>query len=239
MTSPMLAWHETLPSTIDEAHHRAEEGAPHGVGVAARHQTAGRGTRGQAWDSGAGGLWLSVVARPDGSGPMESMSLRIGLAVAERIEEYLEPGAKPIAIKWPNDLILGGKKLAGILCEARWQGDQLSWIIASIGLNMRNPIPLALSDRATRLADHGVGLGPRDLAEPIRDAVAGAAACANALAAHHLAALRERDWLRGRAILEPVAGIADGISETGRLRVRRPDGTMTTALGPVRLAEQG
>ena len=239
MTSPTLAWHETLPSTIDEAHRRAAEGAPHGFGVAARIQTAGRGTRGQAWDSSAGGLWLSVVTRPSGSGPMETMSLRIGLAVADRLEALVEPGVTAIAIKWPNDLLLAGRKLAGILCEARWQGDQLSWIVASIGLNMRNPIPLALSDRATRLADHGVGLGPGDLVEPIREAIADAAASAGALGAHHLAAFQRRDWLQGRAILEPEPGIADGITETGRLRIRRSDGTVTTVLGSVRLAEQG
>jgi BirA family biotin operon repressor/biotin-[acetyl-CoA-carboxylase] ligase len=239
MTSPLLAWHETLPSTIDEAHHRAAADAPHGFGVAARIQTAGRGTRGRPWDSSAGGLWLSVVARPSGSGPMETMSLRIGLAVAERIERLLEPGASPIAIKWPNDLMLGGKKLAGILCEARWHGDRLSWIIASVGLNMWNPIPLALSDRATRLADHGIGLGPSDLAEPIREAIASAASSADALTAYQVAALRKRDWLRGRALLEPEPGIADGISETGRLRVRRSDGTVTAVLGSVHLAEQG
>jgi len=239
MTSPMLAWHETLPSTIDEAHERAAAGAPHGFGVAARIQTAGRGTRGRPWDSSAGGLWLSVIARPAVSGPMEILSLRIGLAVAERIERFLEPKANPVAIKWPNDLMLGGKKLAGILCDARWQGDRLSWIIASVGLNLSNPIPLALSDRAIRLADLGVGLGPEDLAEPIREAVAGAATCADPLAAHELAALRKRDWLRGRALLEPEPGIADGISETGRLRVRRSDGTVTAVLGSVHLAEQG
>jgi BirA family biotin operon repressor/biotin-[acetyl-CoA-carboxylase] ligase len=238
MTSSMLVWHETLPSTIDEAHHRAAAGAPHGFGIAARIQTAGRGTRGRVWDSSAGGLWLSVVTRPSGSGPMESMSLRVGLAVAERVEEFLEPGGRMIAIKWPNDLLLGGKKLAGILCEARWHGDRLSWIIASVGLNMWNPIPLALSDRATRLADHGVGLAPEDLVEPIRQAVAGAAASVDALARDHLSAFRKRDWLRGRALLEPEAGIADGISEDGRLRVRKRDGTVTTVVGSVQLAEQ-
>ena len=239
MTSPMLAWHETLPSTIDEAHHRAAAGAPHGFGVAARRQTAGRGTRGRPWDSSAGGLWLSVVARPSGSGPMETISLRVGLAVAECIERFLEPGANAIAIKWPNDLMAGGKKLAGILCDARWQGDRLSWIIASVGLNIRNPISVALTDRATRLADLGVAVGPEDLAEPIREAVAGAAACADALAAHQLEALRKRDWLHGRVLLEPEPGIADGISETGRLRVRRSDGTVIAVLGSVHLAEQG
>jgi BirA family biotin operon repressor/biotin-[acetyl-CoA-carboxylase] ligase len=240
MTAPrMLAWHDTLPSTIDEAHHRAAAGAPHGFGVAARRQTAGRGTRGRPWDSSAGGLWLSVVARPAGSGPVETLSLRIGLAVAERIERLFEPGANAIAIKWPNDLMADGKKLAGILCDARWHGDRLAWIVASVGLNIRNPIPLALRDRAIRLADLGVGLGPEDLAEPIRDAVAGAAACADALAADHLAALRDRDWLRGRVLLEPEPGIADGISETGRLRIRRSDGRVTAVLGSVRLAEQG
>jgi hypothetical protein len=61
----------------------------------------------------------------------------------------------------------------------------------------------------------------------------------DALAGDHLSAFRKRDWLRGRALLEPEAGIADGISEDGRLRVRKRDGTVTTVLGSVQLAEQG
>ena len=239
MTSPMLAWYESLPSTIDEAHTKAAEGAPHGYAVAARTQTAGRGTRGQAWDSSAGGLWMSVVARPAGSGPLESMSLRIGLALASAIEAYLEPPGKQIAIKWPNDLLLGGKKLAGILCDARWQGEQLSWIIASFGLNLWNPIPPALAHRATRLADHGVQLGPAELAEPLRDAVARAATRADVLTPEQLSAFDRRDWLRGRALSGPEPGVADGITETGRLRIRRPDGAVVTALAPVQLAVPG
>jgi BirA family biotin operon repressor/biotin-[acetyl-CoA-carboxylase] ligase len=169
-----VEWHDVLPSTMDLAHARAAEGAVHGAAVAARVQTAGRGRRGRTWHSPAGGLWLSVVCRPSDPGGVEHLSLRVGLAVAQAIER-LFPDLPRLTVKWPNDILLGGRKLAGILCEARWEGGAPAWVIAAVGLNVSNPIPEEVSDQATRLAEYIPGLDPERLAQPLAAAIAEAA----------------------------------------------------------------
>lgn len=237
MSDDLLRWHDALPSTIEVAHAWAARGAPHGAAVAARVQTAGRGTRGQPWESGSGGLWMSVVVYPASARAMETLSLRTGLGLAEILDPLLPPGTR-VAVKWPNDLLIEGRKVAGVLCEARWQGEQLAWAVASVGLNVTNPLPLALADRATRLADHGARTTAAELADPLRRAIAEVAR--TELRSDELfRAFAARDWLEGRALLEPERGVAQGITETGRLRIRRPDGSVVVALGSVRLADQG
>jgi BirA family biotin operon repressor/biotin-[acetyl-CoA-carboxylase] ligase len=177
-----VEWHDSLPSTMDLAHTRAAEGAAHGTAVAARVQTAGRGRRGRTWHSPAGGLWMSVVCRPADAEGVEHLSLRVGLAVAETIER-LFPDLPRLTVKWPNDLLLGGRKLAGILCEARWEGGTPAWVIAAVGLNVSNPIPDEVAGQATRLADFIPGLHPERLAEPLAAAIADAAFRPGALTA--------------------------------------------------------
>ena len=169
-----VEWHDVLPSTMDLAHARAAEGAPHGTAIAARVQTAGRGRRGRTWHSPAGGLWMSVVCRPSDLGGVEHLSLRVGLAVAETIER-LFPDLPRLTVKWPNDLLLGGRKLAGILCEARWEGGTPAWVIAAVGLNVINSIPDEVASQATRLGEYLPGLVPERLAEPLAAAIAEAA----------------------------------------------------------------
>lgn len=169
-----VRWYDTLPTTMDRAHALAQEGAPHGTAVAAREQTAARGRRGRTWLARRGGLWMSVICRPAESSGMEHLSLRIGLAVAEMLER-LVPAIGRVQVKWPNDLLLDGRKVAGILCEARWEGDRLGWVIAAIGLNVTNPLPDALAGQATSLARHAEMPPLEALAEPIAEAMAAAA----------------------------------------------------------------
>ncbi len=237
MSDGRIQWHDTLPSTIEVAHQWAAQGAPHGSAVVARIQTAGRGTRGQLWDSGAGGLWMSVIVRPDLPRVMETLSLRVGLALADALDPLLRPGIR-IAVKWPNDLLIESRKVAGVLCEARWQGEQLSWALASVGVNVTNAVPLSLADRTTRLSDHGVRESAPELAERLGNVMA-AASLAPPSSEELFRAFAARDWLEGRALLEPERGVATGITETGRLRIRRPDGSVVAALGTVRLDDQG
>ncbi len=192
----MIHWHPTLPSTQDEAHRLAASGAPHGTAVAARVQTAGRGTRGKPWVSGAGGLWLSVVCRPEPAAPigLEVLSVRVGLAIAEYLDRLLpRPGS--VALKWPNDLMLGAGKVGGILTEAKWQGERLSWIVVGVGLNLHNPLPRGAEPPAARLADVGVTAGPEDLADPITGIVAATAKSGTPLSEVELAAFKARNWL--------------------------------------------
>lgn len=167
----MIEWHDQVGSTMDLAHAKAEQGAPHGTAIAARSQTAGRGRRGRSWVSPEGGLWMSVVCRPGDASAMENLSLRVGLALADAIER-LCPGLPRLTVKWPNDILSGGRKLAGILCEARWEGGTPLWVIAAVGLNVNNPIPGGLATQATRLADLVPGVEPERLAGPLAEVIA-------------------------------------------------------------------
>lgn len=223
--APPLVRLEQVASTQDEAHRLAEAGAPAGAAVVAREQTAGRGRRGRAWTSGAGGLWLSVLARPRRAATVEVLSVRVGLALARALEEA--SGVASVGLKWPNDLLVGDRKVGGILCEARWQGELLAWVVVGVGINVANRPPDDARLPATALGEHRPGLAPGALLEPVLAAVRGAIAVEGPLGPHELAAIAARDRLRGRRLLEPVAGTADGIEPDGALRVIDDAGAVT------------
>ena len=217
-----LRWFDTLPSTQDLIHQLAGEGAAAGTAVAARVQTAGRGSRGRSWESRTGGLWLSVLCRPQGDAGVEVVSLRAALAVAGAVEGCLA-GVR-LGLKWPNDLMLGMRKVGGILCEARWQGSDLGWIAIGVGLNLSNQVSEALADTAAELSSVAPDVTADTIAEPVARAVARAGTRQGPLTAEELAAFGERDVLRGRQLVQPVAGLALGIAPDGALLVRAPDG---------------
>ena len=152
----------------------------------------------------------------------ELLSLRVGLVVAEAVER-VAPDLR-LAIKWPNDLMLDDRKLGGILCEARWQGETLAWIVAGNGLNVTNEVPAMVAGNATRMADHLPGIGPEVLEAPVTVGLRAIDPSGDRLAPAELAALRERDWLLGRRLLTPVAGRAQGIAEDGALLVHESGG---------------
>jgi BirA family biotin operon repressor/biotin-[acetyl-CoA-carboxylase] ligase len=218
---------------MDLLHELAANGAEAGTVVVAGEQTAGRGSRGRAWHSPPGGLWLSVLYRPGRPAGIELASLRIGLAVADAIEAL---GQVSVAIKWPNDLMLGEHKVGGILCEARWQGEALAWIVAGVGVNVTNPRPRELA--AVRLADHLPGLTP-DMLEPgITAGLRALELNGERLNPVELAAIRRRDWLRGRRLRAPASGTVAGIADDGSLLVETTGGRSTAVrAGTVELAE--
>ena len=225
----------TIDSTMDLLHELASGGADEGTVVVADEQTSGRGSRGRSWRSPPGGLWLSALYRPGMAAAVELLSLRVGLAVAEALEAM---GSGLIAIKWPNDLMLDDRKLGGILCEARWQGEALDWIVAGIGLNVTNATPDELAGRAARLAERLPGIGPEDLQPHVIARLRSLDVSRGRLDQAELAGLRRRDWLRDRRLLAPVAGLAEGIAEDGALLVRAAaDLVQTIRAGTVELAE--
>jgi len=221
---PALHLLDSVPSTQDRLHELAAQGAPGGTAVLAAEQTEGRGRRGRPWASPRGGLWLSVLCRPDAALAIELLSLRVALAVARAIEARVP--AVAIRLKWPNDLMLDDRKLGGILCEARWQGDRPAWVAVGIGLNLGNPIPRELADQAVSLAGYAPQLTPESLAPDLVTAVLAPGEPARALSPAEVTSFAERDWLRGRRIREPEAGTAEGISPDGLLGIRRDDGTL-------------
>lgn len=156
--SSRLAWrleaHDELGSTSDLVRARAEAGEPEGLAVLARRQTSARGTRGRAWSTPTGNLAISVLLRP--RLPLRDaarLSLLCGAALADAIAAILPPGPR-LALKWPNDLMLNGNKLSGILLESQGDGQGgTAWVIPGIGVNLAHaPV---LPDRvAACLADH-------------------------------------------------------------------------------------
>jgi BirA family biotin operon repressor/biotin-[acetyl-CoA-carboxylase] ligase len=233
VTGPPIHWLDRVTSTQDAAHQLAGEGAPDGTAIAAREQTHGRGSRGRGWLSPPGGLWLSVVCRPAAAGAPHLLTIRVSLAVAAVLTER---AGTAIGIKWPNDLMIANRKLGGVLAEARWVGDALAWIVVGVGINVTNTVPSELRSAAVSLAEVGRAGTPADLAGPVVASVLRAARRSGPLDAGESADLAVRDWLRGRTLSAPVAGIADGIGSDGGLLVRTAGAVHLVRSGPVVLA---
>ena len=142
-----------LASTNDEAHRHAAEGAPHGALVVADSQSKGRGRRGRSWVTPPGtALALTLVLRPE-LPPSRAPELQLVAAVAV-CEAARALGAPKAAIKWPNDVEAGGRKLAGLLAELRASGDRLEHVVLGIGLNVNlteQDLPEELRGAATSL----------------------------------------------------------------------------------------
>lgn len=226
---------ESVGSTMDALHSLAAEGAAPGTAVLAVQQTGGRGSRGRIWLSPPGGLWLSVLLRPMSASGLDLLSLRIGLGVSHRLSDVVR--GKPVCLKWPNDLMLGDRKLGGILCEARWQGESLAWVAVGLGINVANPVPNGLGDVASTLADHAPGIEPGELAESMVSTILTTETESPRLSNEELARFEALDWLLGRPLQSPVAGLGAGITADGALRVALTDGReLAMRAGPVELA---
>lgn len=126
---------QTVGSTNDYAARLAGGGAPHGTLVVADEQSAGRGRRGRRWHTPAGsGLAISLVLRSGAISPISPGAWNTlgALAVAEALRGL----GGEASVKWPNDVLLGGRKVSGVLAEAVWKGDELEYLILGIGVNV-------------------------------------------------------------------------------------------------------
>ena len=154
-------WHPFLGSTNDRARDWAREGAPHGALVLADEQWAGRGRHGRAWRSAAGeGVWSSLVVRTSRpAADLPQIPLVVGLGVWEALS--LELAVPEVTLRWPNDIDLRGRKVAGILCEREATGPpHESAVIVGTGINVgTGAIPPELAGIATSLASEGFDLG--------------------------------------------------------------------------------
>lgn len=148
--------HQALGSTNDLARERAEAGAAEGLIVQADQQTAGRGRRGRIWQSPVGNLYSSALLRPPVR-PAEAAQLSFvaALAVSDAVAAALPPGGPVVTCKWPNDVLVGGEKIAGILLESRSKPDGLvEWVIIGAGVNV-GLLPSDPGQPATALTVHG------------------------------------------------------------------------------------
>ncbi len=214
---PVVEAYATIGSTNDRALELAARAEHAYAVVIADEQTQGRGRRGAGWHSPPGsGLWISVVL--PWARPAPYVTLLVGLAVAEAIEEAAA-GVR-VGLKWPNDLLVGPKKLGGVLCESAGRA-----VVAGIGINLR-PVPEI--DRATSLeTESGKVLPASTLAGFIVRALRRLVHADAVLDSRVLASLAARDALLGTPVDtdEHGPGTARGIDADGALLLERPDGS--------------
>jgi BirA family biotin operon repressor/biotin-[acetyl-CoA-carboxylase] ligase len=225
--------YRSTDSTNTRARELAAAGAPHGTVITATEQTAGRGRQGRTWTAPPGkALLYSAIVRP-----LEDrhtmLPLSVPLAVCEAAEQ-LNP-ALECKVKWPNDIHVNGRKLAGVLIEARPQD---GWAVLGVGLKLTvgpDEFPSELRDRATSVfadahrADGRGSPGPSPLLSggppPVGPLNERLNHWLQAKPTEVLAEWRKRDALRGREVAwEGGSGIADGIDDRGYLLVVTPGG---------------
>lgn len=153
-----LVRHDQIDSTNSEARRLAEAGEPGPVWITATRQTAGRGRRGRAWEQGDGNLAATLLIHP--TGDFAQLSFAAALAVAETAEAFAPRAA--ITVKWPNDVLADGRKLAGILLESGLNAQNQTWLAIGIGINLAGH-PEGTEFPATSLAQLGVAVpSPQD-----------------------------------------------------------------------------
>jgi len=139
-------------------------------------------------------------------------------------------------LKWPNDVLVDDRKVAGILCESRWQGETLQWLAVGIGVNVANEIPAELAERAVALRELRPIVRRIDVLDQLVPALLRLAAHGGQLTEFECAAFARRDWLRGRHIRAPLEGRAAGIRPDGALLVDTGAGTTMVQAGHVELS---
>jgi len=144
-----LRFYSELASTQDTAKYVADKTTDKGIVIAAETQTRGRGRFHREWVSPEGGLWFSIIVYPQ-TKPEKSIQLSIvaAISVCRSLERIFK--IKPL-IKWPNDVIVKGKKVAGILTEMSYSADKLRWGVIGVGMNVNNPLPRSLRKEASNL----------------------------------------------------------------------------------------
>lgn len=155
--------HDRVGSTNDLAREHALAGAPEGLVIRADQQVAGRGRRGRAWASPEGNLYCSLLLRPDCAPAMAAtLSFATVIALGDVLSRLLPDST--IQHKWPNDLLIGGKKVSGILLEAGGAaGNRLEWLVIGLGVNIVSHPDQALYPVTDLQAEGLAGMSPADL----------------------------------------------------------------------------
>ncbi|HOU53635.1 MAG TPA: biotin--[acetyl-CoA-carboxylase] ligase [Myxococcota bacterium] len=221
--APRVLWFPEVGSTQDEAIALGRRGAPAGTLVMAGRQTRGRGRQGRSWHSPEGGLYCSLLLRPEA--PVHrwpSLTVVAGLAVARALTRS---GVVGVRIKWPNDLILGGRKVAGLLAESvATEG----FCVVGVGLNLDlgDGLPPDLRAIATDLAREAPGTHPLDVVTEVVLEVVG---CLLGASRDPQVDSQEIDVLldRDREVqIGDLRGRPEGVEPGGELRLRASDGTL-------------
>jgi len=234
---PQCEVFRSFSSSLDAIHDVAAQGAPDGTVVVVEQQTAGRGREGRTWRSPAGGVWLGMLLRPQPPPVLGALSLRVGLVLADVLDDLVgREAAAPARLKWPNDVLVDDRKIAGILCEGRWQGESLQWLGVGIGVNVANEIPQDLAGRAIALTELLPEIRRIDVLDRLVPALVPLTRHHVSLTESECTAFARRDWLRGRRLRAPIAGRAAGIRPDGALLVDTEAGSGVVREGHVELS---
>jgi BirA family biotin operon repressor/biotin-[acetyl-CoA-carboxylase] ligase len=220
--------HPTLASTNDEARRLAEEGGREGLVVRAARQTAGRGRQGRPWVSQEGNLFMSILLRPEvAMGQVATLPFVAATALADT----LAPRVGEVTLKGPNDVLVGGRKISGILLESGGSRQGL-WVVVGIGVNITSHPPETLYP-ATSLQEAGIEWSPEGLTDSYLRVFGN---LYQTWAGHGFGPVR-RAWLRRAANLgktvtvargsDRLTGVFEDVDETGALRLRLGDGSET------------
>ena len=231
-------FYDVVQSTQDLAREWAvaEPELASGAVVIADHQEGGRGRQGRAWLSEPGSsVMCSVVLRPQlAPDLLPHLTIAGGLAVAETLARWLPQG---VAIKWPNDVLVHGRKISGVLAEATWLGDDLAAMVLGIGINIRNDFAnTPLAGQATSLEiELGQPVARHDVLAHLLASVdhwAAQVGTASLLAAwrNWLGTLGKRVTVYVQATPESFSGIAESVDERGALCVRLDSGELRCVL---------
>jgi len=227
LSLPRVIIFDDVPSTLDVAHDLGEKGAEAGTLILADAQSAGRGRMGRVWRSDPGaGIWLTLLERPAGDESLGVLALRLALGLAPALDAF---SVDSVALKWPNDLYVAGRKLAGILIEARWHGPRLDWLAVGAGINMRVPDGLEVAG----LAD---GTDRVSVLRAIIPALRTAVATRGLLTREELRRYALRDFAARRRCTSPAEGIVAGIDAAGSLLVDTAQGRTASRAGSLILA---
>jgi BirA family biotin operon repressor/biotin-[acetyl-CoA-carboxylase] ligase len=230
-----LRWHESLPSTNDLALRLTEIPVPEGTVVLADEQTAGRGRMGRRWVSPRGGIWLSVILRPRLPADQAAViGLVAAAAAAGAVQRVTGLSAR---VKWPNDVLVDGKKTAGILAEA---APRPGWIVVGIGINANVPADALPPDTVHPATSLEAALGHAVdrkalIREMLRELERGYDLLKSGGARAALRRWREMADTLGRQVrVETPRGILEGIAqdidETGALLVQTQGGRVRKVL---------
>lgn len=228
-----VTWRATTESTNDDALAAAKAGVDHGALFGAETQLRGRGRRGSAWSSAPGeGLWFSLLLRPKLSAEATpGLALCAGLAVREAAAARV---TSSVAVKWPNDVLAGRHKLAGVLVESQVSGAHLSSVVVGIGINVeQRGFAPELADIATSLALLGAESRQREAL--LTDVLLAFETRLERLQARGIVGLVDELRLHDALSELPLRvddreGTGAGIDDSGRLLLRLADGKLEPQL---------
>ncbi len=236
-----IVYYEVTDSTNIQAKRLAEEGAPHGTLVIAERQEAGRGRRGRAWESAEHeGIFMTILLRPEFEPQKASMlTIVAAMAVTKAIRTML---TVPAEIKWPNDIILNGKKICGILTEMDTEIDAINYVVIGIGINVSNrQFGKEAAEIATSIAiESGMQIHRAELIETVwewfevyYDRFCKDGSLEGIQDEYNVWLVNQGKQVRILDPKEPFTGVAKGITKTGELIVETEEGRKQVSSGEV------